>query len=397
MFANVGPWCCLGDSNVVIGAHECRGGRIPQRGPTEEFNSFTKNLNLIHLVTMGADFTWTNKRRGAALIERRLDRALCNDSWIDGWSQVACCSLPRIASDHNPTLLCSHSDLVRRSSSFKFQKMWLHHVDCRRIIEESWALDVVGFPMYVLAAKLKRLKVVLKDWNFNIFGNIHHRVKDAKADLETIQSCINDLGPDHELLDQEAIAQTNLFSALLMEEKFWKEKSRLNWHCSGDRNTSFFHKVTKIRQVSKSLSMLKVDEEILTDQEDIASHVLNYYIDLFACPNNSTPNSLIQEVVPSLVHEEENQNLTKMPDDDEIRTAVFALNGDGAPGPDGYGGCFYQSFWNIIKHDVCNSVKQFFSQSWLMPNMNSNMVILIPKSTSADRIEDFRPIALANF
>lgn len=39
----------------------------------------------------------------------------------------------------------------------------------------------------------------------------------------------------------------------------------------------------------------------------------------------------------------------------------------------------------------------FCSQNWILPGLNSNLVALIPKFARADRIENFRPIALANF
>lgn len=76
---------------------------------------------------------------------------------------------------------------------------------------------------------------------------------------------------------------------------------------------------------------------------------------------------------------------------------MLGMNGEGARDLDGFGDCLYQNFWGIVGNDVCGSVLQFFEQNWLMSNMNSNLVVLIPKVSGADRIEDFRPIALANF
>lgn len=75
----------------------------------------------------------------------------------------------------------------------------------------------------------------------------------------------------------------------------------------------------------------------------------------------------------------------------------FPMNGNGAPGPDGFGGNFYQRNWHIIEQDVYNSVLQFFQQSWLLPNMNSNLVVLIPKHPGTDSIGLYRPVALANY
>ncbi|KAE9602007.1 putative RNA-directed DNA polymerase [Lupinus albus] len=51
----------------------------------------------------------------------------------------------------------------------------------------------------------------------------------------------------------------------------------------------------------------------------------------------------------------------------------------------------------LMGEDICNSVGQFFRESWLLPNLNSNNIILIPKHAGADRIDEFKPIALANF
>jgi len=42
-------------------------------------------------------------------------------------------------------------------------------------------------------------------------------------------------------------------------------------------------------------------------------------------------------------------------------------------------------------------VIQFFSNGWIPPNYNANIIVLIPKVDIAERVEQFRHIALANF
>lgn len=81
----------------------------------------------------------------------------------------------------------------------------------------------------------------------------------------------------------------------------------------------------------------------------------------------------------------------------EVKSVVFYMNGEGSPSLDDFGGCFYQAFWDIVGRDVYKSVLQFFDQGWFLPNLNSNMVVLIPKVVGVDNIGHFRPIALANF
>ncbi|XP_019459974.1 PREDICTED: uncharacterized protein LOC109359738 [Lupinus angustifolius] len=123
----------------------------------------------------------------------------------------------------------------------------------------------------------------------------------------------------------------------------------------------------------------------------------NYFKNLFASPNDSSANGLINSVIPNMVSLDENDMLISTPNPMEINLAVDAMNGDGAPRPDGFGGCFYHAFWDIVGEDVCNSVQQFFTQGWILSNLNSNIVVLIPKHFGACTIEEFRPIAFANF
>ncbi|XP_019432864.1 PREDICTED: uncharacterized protein LOC109339802 [Lupinus angustifolius] len=239
--------------------------------------------------------------------------------------------------------------------------MWLTHSDCRRLITETWRTDIIGCPMFILAQNLKVLKKDLRVWNRVVFGNIHTIIRNAMNSVDNIQNSITISGLEQHLLDLEDHAQAELLQALDLEEMFWKEKSRLNWHINGDINTHFFHRFTKIRQATNSMSMLKEGERCLSNQEDIANHVLNYYTDLFSSPNNTSPNDLIQQVIPTLVSEDENSMLTGIPSRHEIKMDVFAMNGEGAPGPDGFGGCFYQTFWDIVEEDDCNSIIQFFT------------------------------------
>lgn len=69
----------MGDFNAILGAHEQRGSRIPSRIACEDFKNWTDAGSLNHIVTRGAEFTWSNGRKGSAHTERRLDRAICND------------------------------------------------------------------------------------------------------------------------------------------------------------------------------------------------------------------------------------------------------------------------------------------------------------------------------
>jgi len=145
------------------------------------------------------------------------------------------------------------------------------------------------------------------------------------------------------------------------------------------------------------ISLLMMGDVRLTETRHIEQHVLDYFQGIFGVDNTCIHNDLVSRVIPSLVTDDENVLLTATPNVDEIKRAMFDLNGDGAPGPDGFGGHFFQHFWDIVSSDVISSVQEFFYTGSIIPNLNSNLIVLIPKVPSACSMGDFRPIALANF
>ncbi|MCH79990.1 RNA-directed DNA polymerase (Reverse transcriptase) [Trifolium medium] len=104
----------------------------------EEFQVWTDSFNLIHLPTHGAEFTWTNGRGGARHTERKLDRAICNQSWLDLCSVSSVSTHIKHRSDHSPLLLDVQLTTLSMASQFKFMKMWSLHPDCRNIVLDCW-------------------------------------------------------------------------------------------------------------------------------------------------------------------------------------------------------------------------------------------------------------------
>jgi len=391
------PWCCLGDFNTILGAHEQRSNFRTPTVSMQDFLSWTNSNNLIHLHTRGAAFTWSNGRRGRFNIQRRLDRAICNQDWLNACNMVSCATLTKLRSDHFPLLLEFKNDDMQFVSQFKFLKIWVSHPDCINIVKDSWGQHFVGCPMFVLNQKLKHLKMALKVWNKNTFGDIHLQVKVATEKLDAIQDEIDNLGVTDDLMDQEKAAQIHLEKVLDTEETFWHQKSKVNWHSQGDRNTAYFHRIAKIKNATNLITSLSTGDDLLTDSNDIYEHIVNHFTHLFNSNTNFIENGMVEDVIPSLITERINNILISVPTEDEIYQAIFSLNKDSAPGPDGFGALFFQTFWDVVKTDISNAVLQFFKTGWILPNFNSNNIVLIPKTNHAGTVSDYRPIAIANF
>ncbi|XP_024636247.1 uncharacterized protein [Medicago truncatula] len=392
------PWCYIGDFNAILEASEHRGRLDPARIPMSDFQDWSSNNDLLHLPTRGAWFTWNNGRGGRAHIERRLDRTICNQLWLNFCSTMSCSTLTKLSSDHFPLLLEFQYNECNFKSHFKFMKMWSLKDDCRSLIANSWNANVIGCPMFVLNKKLKILKENLKVWNKNCFGNVQTMVRDAEKKVNVIQTKIQNDGHTESLLSQEKKAQADMEGALKIQDWFWQEKAKVNWHTDGDRNTAYFHRATKIKNATKLISSLRIHDQVTTNQQQISDHIVQYFNNLF-CANSAVLQDplLVEEVIPNLVTDSINTMLTMLPSQLEIKNAVFDLNKEGASGPDGFGAFFYQTYWDIVSIDVTNAVLEFFTKSWLLPNFNANTLILIPKNPNADTVDQYRPIAMANF
>jgi hypothetical protein len=391
------PWCFIGDFNTILGAHEHSGRHVPAHSPMDDFFQWSDSNNYVHLPTRGMSYTWSNGRRGSNHTEKRLDRSICSLDFIDTCSSISCSTLTKTRSDHFPLLLDFQSSNARHASSFRFMSMWLLHPTCKDEIINIWNTSIAGCPMFVLCKKLKLLKDRLKVWNKETFGNVHDQLKKAEDKVNIIQETINACGHNDDLMDQEKQAQIELDIALQMENAFWQEKAKVNWSLEGDRNTSYFHRIAKIKSTTKRISALKNGDTLLSDKDDISEHIVQHFTSIFNTSSSMQDNGLIAECIPKLINEDINNLLTLLPSHAEINHAVFALNSNGAPGPDGFGAIFFQTFWEIVQTDVVNAVTQFFQTGWILPNFNVNTMVLIPKIPNADVVEQFRPIAMANF
>lgn len=133
----------------------------------------------------------------------------------------------------------------------------------------------------------------------------------------------------------------------------------MTWCNEGDRNTKFFHAhVNGKRKTLQQRRIQNSEGSWIEDTDVMAGEAVKSFQAQFHEDNVPTNFGIINHV-PQLVTREQNKKLTKIPTTEEVKHAVFGLNGDSAGGPDGFNGNFFHACWDIVGVDVVEMMKAF--------------------------------------
>ena len=93
---------------------------------------------------------------------------------------------------------------------------------------------------------------------------------------------------------------------------------------------------------------------------------------------------------------EENFELCHIPSQQEIRTTIFGMGSQKAPRPDGLPTLFYKKYWNVVGFSVTEAIQNFFNTGKLLKEVNSSLLVLIPKNNNPSSVNHYSAISLCN-
>jgi hypothetical protein len=170
-----------------------------------DFSEFIFCMGMMDLPLEGGSVTWSN-----SLSRSRLDRFLLSPIFGGSFFQIAQSRLPCILSDHFPIMLTC-GIMQKRRCPFRFENMWLKEEGFFDKVQQWWgSYSFSGSSSYILVQKLKALKLDLRRWNAEVFGDVNSRKNLLLASIQ----------------EMDAKEEVRLLSS---EEKLAKGHSRLNW------------------------------------------------------------------------------------------------------------------------------------------------------------------------
>lgn len=168
------------------------------------------------------------------------------------------------------------------------------------------------------------------------------------------------------------------------------------WLLKGDRNSKFFHASVKASRSTKNLIKLKNNVGIVQWSDAAKGEVaIEYFEELFKSSLPSSFQPVLQNMLPK-VTDRMNQTLTSPISKEEVRTAIFSIKSESAPGPDGMTALFFQKYWDIVGEQVTKEIQEVFSSGVLPTEWNYTHICLIPKVQCPEIMADLRPISLCS-
>nr|GEZ04640.1 hypothetical protein [Tanacetum cinerariifolium] len=251
----------------------------------------------------GLHYTWIKSLLNPnSSILKKIDRVMGIEEFLKEYFRAHAVFLPYGIFVHSLTVLTCPQTIKAKSRSFRFANYIADKDDFLGVIKDNWKTDVEGFSMFKLAKKLKALKPAMNKSNWKN-GNLFENVKKLKKDLD--------------------------------------EKSKVEWLKEGDRNSAYFPKVLK----SES-NRCRVEE--IWEQ------------------NNKECLDLDDTMFSNKIDDQEACRMINEVSSNEINEALFDIDDNKDPRPNGYTAKFFKQSWNVIGEDVCNAVKEFFSKGKLL-------------------------------
>ncbi|GJW07139.1 hypothetical protein Tco_1569562 [Tanacetum coccineum] len=315
------PWILLGDFNVALNLKDSHSGSSLLNSAMLEFKDCVSNIEVMDINSSGLHFTWNQKPKGGGGILRKLDRIMGNLEFLDAFPGAHAYFHPYRISDHSPAV----------------------------------------------TSKLKALKKPLRNLVHD-HGNLHDRVKKLRCEPDEVQRAL-DLNPTDQVLYEEEVVYVQAFNeAVLDEERFLKQKAKIEWLDVGDSNSAYFHKSLKIRNQRSCIEVILNADNVEISGPNVPNVFVQHY-EKFLGTDMACDELNCDGLFHKQVSEQSCSIMVRPITDLEIKTAMFSIGDDKAPGPDGYTSAFFKRdgillvMTKILTNRIIEGIKEVVSDN----------------------------------
>ncbi|RVW76178.1 putative mitochondrial protein [Vitis vinifera] len=341
------------------------------------FAETVDELELVDMPLQGGEFTWNGGLNNQ--VWARLDRFLVSSTWLEMFNGATQIRLSRPISDHFPIVL-EGGGIRRGPTPFRFENMWLKVEGFQDVVRAWWqGIDVRGSASYRLATKMKEIKKRLKVWNKEVFGRLETNKATALEQVVFWDRVESERILTVEEAELKKAAKDSFKKWVLLEEAHWRQHSREIWLREGDRNTGFFHRMASAHRRNNAMGSIKVNGEWLVEEQEVKEGIVNSFQQLLT--KDMAWQADIGNIQVGCISQQDAEGIEVPFVENEILSALMEMNGDKAPGPDGFSVAFWQNAWAFAKEEIMEMFNEFHEHSTFVRSLNNTFLVLIPKKT----------------
>nr|GEW13022.1 hypothetical protein [Tanacetum cinerariifolium] len=361
------PWTLLGDFNVALNLEDYHLGPSSLNSAMVDFKDCVAKIEVMDVNSSGLHFTWNQKPRGGGGVLKKLDQIMGNVEFFDAYPEFP----------------------ITKPRPFKFFNFVAHKPKFLEVVADHWSSNVAGHHMYQLTTKLKCMKKHMRKLVHD-HGNLHERVDKLRVELDEIQKAL-DKSPSNSNIRDEEVVYINAFNeAKLDEERFLKQKAKIDWLDVGDSNSTYFHKAIKSHnQRNRTESIINADNIVCSGPGVQAAFVHHY--ESFLGTDMHCDELQCEGLFSKKISEASCSNMVRHISNEEIKLVMFSIGDDKSPRPDGYTSMFFKRSWDIVGFDVCKAVTDFFNNGLILREINHTFLAIIPKEVVSDNQSAFVP------
>ena len=117
----------------------------------------------------------------------------------------------------------------------------------------------------------------LTSWSRRSFGSVIREIKELKKRLDELRGDPLRTAPSHVELE----INERLVELYHREEMMWRQRARIEWLSSGDKNTKFFHLRASLRRKKNMIRALENSLGVMvSDPVELKSMVNDFYQNL---------------------------------------------------------------------------------------------------------------------
>ncbi|GKC83476.1 RNA-directed DNA polymerase, eukaryota, reverse transcriptase zinc-binding domain protein [Tanacetum coccineum] len=127
------------------------------------------------------------------------------------------------------------------------------------------------------------------------------------------------------------------------------------------------------------------EEETMFEGEKVPEQFVAHFKKFLGCSAPVQPLDTSNLQVRSIVSNEDACDMIGPVSNEEIKEALFGIEDNKAPGPDGYTSKFFKKAWTVVGDDVCMAIKEFFATGKLLGEMDNDLCAAFSINVNGER------------